>query len=463
MFLGCQRRQATTLFDLSESAQFRTRQTFSIIARQISRMGDYLITALLILMSGVSVNAKAQKTTSPPLFPIEQNGKEGYIDQFGKVVIQPKFDEAWKFSEGLAAVLIDDRWGYIDITGRIVIQPQYFEAGNFKEGLAAVGAFSTSVQTNGQAGNYGYIDKTGEFVIKPAYGVAFEFADGLARIQTRDYKNGYIDKTGNVVFWDDRLTEDFSNGLALFKTNSNLPDSKTGYLAKTGKPAISPRFDAGQKFSEGLACVSLNGKSGFIDTKGNTVIAFRFEHCGEFSEGLASVLIDGSWGYIDRSGEIVIKPKFAEVEPFADGVAIVRAFDEEKPVKVKNRYKSGLNIASPKPGKFGAISRDGEMILPARFVQLGSFANGLAWVNLDEEYVVHGKPKRWGYINKAGEIVWTTLSRRALRDNSTPSMNFNVRKKHDELTNGVVFNPLKTGPVQTGPCADVYRNAYLTA
>ena len=31
----------------------------------------------------------------------------------GKFVINPKFDSAYGFSEGLAAVVIDGKWGYI--------------------------------------------------------------------------------------------------------------------------------------------------------------------------------------------------------------------------------------------------------------------------------------------------------------------------------------------------------------
>ena len=44
-------------------------------------------------------------------------GKWGYIDTRGQLIVNPQFDDARPFSEGMAAVLIRnhqaDRWGYI--------------------------------------------------------------------------------------------------------------------------------------------------------------------------------------------------------------------------------------------------------------------------------------------------------------------------------------------------------------
>ena len=60
------------------------------------------------------------------------------------MVIPPQFDEAVKFSEGLAAVFIECRWGYIDKTGALVIKPQFKFASEFSEGLAAVDPYPSN-------------------------------------------------------------------------------------------------------------------------------------------------------------------------------------------------------------------------------------------------------------------------------------------------------------------------------
>lgn len=54
------------------------------------------------------------------------------------IAIQPQFDAAGSFSEGLASVKTGDKDGFIDKSGNVVIQPQFDAAWSFSEGLASV-------------------------------------------------------------------------------------------------------------------------------------------------------------------------------------------------------------------------------------------------------------------------------------------------------------------------------------
>ncbi|MFB8790419.1 MAG: S-layer homology domain-containing protein [Potamolinea sp.] len=61
-----------------------------------------------------------------------------YIPGIEIFAIQPQFEQADAFSEGLARVKIGEKWGYIDNKGNLVIQPQVDEANSFSEGVALV-------------------------------------------------------------------------------------------------------------------------------------------------------------------------------------------------------------------------------------------------------------------------------------------------------------------------------------
>lgn len=55
------------------------------------------------------------------LQPQQQNGKWGFVDDRDVVMITYSFDEVKPFSEGLAAVRIDNKWGFLSLGGKLVI------------------------------------------------------------------------------------------------------------------------------------------------------------------------------------------------------------------------------------------------------------------------------------------------------------------------------------------------------
>ncbi len=227
--------------------------------------------------------------------------KFGFADKTGRLVIEGKYDDADKFSEGLAAVKIGKKWGYIDKTGKTVLPFKFINTDGFSEGLA------WAVLDNEKRA--GYIDKIGKWVISPRDGGVDNFSDGLAMIYVKG-KHGYIDKKGNCVIAP-QFTEAkrFSEGLAAvgigkYAEIRSEPESKPSTQPGTG--AIEGSFVIGRYF---------DGQWGYIDKCGRMVIKPKFAGAGEFHDGRASV-IDGDgkgspgmkFGYIDKKGNYIWKP-----------------------------------------------------------------------------------------------------------------------------------------------------------
>jgi len=74
-----------------------------------------------IVKAGVSgilvISFVGQAEAAKNLYPVHLNGKRGYIDQRGQIVIQPKFDDVYSFQDDIAAVKVDSKWGYINKKG----------------------------------------------------------------------------------------------------------------------------------------------------------------------------------------------------------------------------------------------------------------------------------------------------------------------------------------------------------
>ena len=268
-----------------------------------------------------------------PLFVVTVNGKDGFIDRDGKIVIEPAFEKAYPFSDGLAAVRKRGAWGFIDTQGRVVIEPQFVSVGPFSDGLAIF-------EDKRRANKKGYIDKFGKVVIEPRFDAAADFRNGVAKVGFATLRgkllswfadigvecdSKFIDRTGEIV--PEPPPQHFATG----DPGELIPFRKghsAGYLNAQGEVVIAPQFEVASAFSEGLACVGKRGLFGYIDTRGEWVISPRFQHVNGFSDGLAGVpLGENGWGFIDRAGEEVIPGKFSWVYGgFRHGIAEV-AFD----------------------------------------------------------------------------------------------------------------------------------------
>lgn len=88
----------------------------------------------------------------------------GFIDTNGSVVIEPKFDFAWNFNNGLACVRLpaNGRPAHnelIDTTGKLASPPN----------LKVIATCGPYIQVKDQLGNFGVIDHRFEYLIPPKY------------------------------------------------------------------------------------------------------------------------------------------------------------------------------------------------------------------------------------------------------------------------------------------------------
>lgn len=296
-------------------------------------------------------------------YPVQIEGQWGYIDRSGSVEIEPSFQEAASYVNGLARVKKGGLYGYIDPDGEWVIEPQFEGARDFGDGLAPV-------VPEGEE-KWGYVDRSGRLKISPRFPQAWPFSEGLAPVDTAGPA-----AEGNPKSW--------------------------GYIDTDGELAIAPQFAGARHFSGGLAPVRTGGLGtwGFIDTDGEIVIEPTYQSALPFSEGLAAVNVADvgvKWTYIDRQGNRAIEETFREAYPFSEGLAFVKTAFEWRVIDTDGNTKFQLE--------------DDEIDLPK------PYRGGLAQVAA-ETGVGGGRPTRggpyfynpsdptWIYLDREGEVVW---------------------------------------------------------
>lgn len=126
-----------------------------------------------------------------------KKGKRGFCNIItNEVIVEPTtYTRAWVFSEGLAAVEKDGRIGFVDSNGKLVIGLKFSYRGNpltkfvFHDGHCVVADSSNKL---------GVIDQKGRWAIKPNYD-GIELAKDYAIVYTKGDFKKQVDFNGNVL------------------------------------------------------------------------------------------------------------------------------------------------------------------------------------------------------------------------------------------------------------------------
>ena len=396
------------------------------------------------------------------------DGKFGlcrYVDRVtGQELVPARFERAMRFSEGLAAVRIDGRFGYIDGRGEVVIAPQFDLAGDFYQGLAEV-----------LVGNRtGIINHKGEIVVPPMFQRAIPFTKEVILAVEGTWTSGYYELPNlkEAVYgpgpfglyhvagrWVRR--PDLRQIGAFEREGRGLiwameKDSKTrqfGLLASDGRWVVEPQYDYGAALTEERAIVRKrvggalltgaldpqgqlviplqpwglfywingwgmaresyrDGKYALVDKNGAIIGGRWFDKVERGEEGdVARVLIDGRWVGLDRAGNIVPNPRNGRVTATCPSGIRVVEIDGRAQITDANGQPTVPYLLEPlvqrpdceRPfsvslnGKWGFVGLDGRLLFdPPRFDTQYGFDAGYAAVK---------QVGKWGIIDTTGRFV----------------------------------------------------------
>ena len=234
---------------------------------------------ILINKSGKEIKSWDEAYVASPfsdgiaqIVSMKRNGEymeRAYVNTQGETVIpfgetekisQPDdiINENESYSCGLIRIKRDGKYGFINLRGEMVIPPVFNYAYSFRDGLAC---FRNS-------DGYGFINLSGDIAIPPIYDSAFMFNNGSALVKNgREWHkintNGEILCTRTVDYIRKRMGGYYSffswenNGEGLFDSELN---------------EIYPQvFDEIKDVNEGIVSFVMDGKAGVIDLHGNMI------------------------------------------------------------------------------------------------------------------------------------------------------------------------------------------------
>lgn len=225
--------------------------------------------------------------------------KFGLLDEDGKRVIYPEFDEISKLQEdsiyyaksekgysfisksGLLlnendtrfeaindmteefiGVKIDNRWGFVDVNGKLRVSNQYENVGFYNEGLAPIRIL----------GRWGYINKREDLIVQPRYDTVYHFQGGICEV-VRKGKYGLINSKGQITL-DCEYDSLYRLNTGGFITCKN---DRKGLVSAEGRLLILPRFDNILDLDNGFVIASRKDKYGLMSNDGVSIIPMIYE------------------------------------------------------------------------------------------------------------------------------------------------------------------------------------------
>lgn len=259
---------------------------------------------------------------NPAFLPIKSQGKWGYIDTLGKMVVPPEFQYLDQFNaQGSAIAQKNNKFGMIHIKGETLVPFQYQNIEFLNDTLISV-----------LKDKWGVINLQGQVFIPEVYEriklisqksnsfLALSHSDGLK----------YINWQGKALFPPAYERPYFiTDSLVLARKEEN-----TWAISSLDGKTIQGQDFQDIKLLPLYIYLEKNGRAGLINKKGQEILALQYEDIFVKSH-LANNAVylevhqDGLVGIFDNLGQEIIPINYAEIEPCPTGGFIVSQGQEK--------------------------------------------------------------------------------------------------------------------------------------
>ncbi|MCU0434203.1 MAG: WG repeat-containing protein [Bacteroidia bacterium] len=254
------------------------------------------------------------------------NGKYGYCDKSGNVVVQPQFEAADDYVFNRAIVEMNGRYGLIDREGQWVAQPEWVFIYSLGDGFFHVKELSkdapadTLEQTLGYlrtgistAGAGGVIDTNGRRILPVAFDEIYYLQPGYFSVEAGGY-TGCFKTSGELVY------KPLSTSYIYFYQGRTAvkEDSGMGMIDNKGRYIVKPQYDSIGIMYNGFAVMSRAGKFGVLDSTGNVIIAPAYDEVQPVVNGFAVFKQKNKYGYLTLKGSELFAARFDEASPLID-------------------------------------------------------------------------------------------------------------------------------------------------
>jgi hypothetical protein len=242
--------------------------------------------------------------------------KRGYLNKYtGRIIIPAQYLHAWNFSEGLGAVVKNNKVGFINDRGKEIIPLKFHYHCGYDNRIDFLFKDGCCTMTD-SLGKHGLIDKTGKWLIEPQYDYIQNPEFGYRKVKLGD-KYGLLDinrqwkfqvkydgitvlKDGFLLFNDGIQQQVASGGstvvLPFVYDETNLLHYNSGKVNDAGEDIL---------IKSDYIVFSIHEKWGLLDKDGEMVFTAKYDSIKALSNDLFSCKVGDSWITVSVKGKVI--------------------------------------------------------------------------------------------------------------------------------------------------------------
>lgn len=288
---------------------------------------------------------KSDRPDTRPYLAYRLNEKWGIIDQKGRSISTPKYDEITVLQnvpDHVSGLYFqtkkDDLLGLLLPDQKELLRPSVDEIWIYNNNLVF---YKKDLK-------WGAIDSTGSNVLKPVY-------SHFSRISTKFIKLMVDNRPALFSLVYNKLVTNqpfeafypFSDDYVLCKKNRKL-----GLVDHCGQMVLTPRYNEIQAYEGDVFRANLNGEWGIVTLDDLVLIPFKYNYIAPMKEGLCVVIKNRKIGLANRRGEVVVKTDYDRIFLEGDQAKAYKGqkltvfnFNEDRELQAANLYEKAFTIS----------------------------------------------------------------------------------------------------------------------
>lgn len=232
---------------------------------------------------------------SDNFYTVKLNGKYGALNNFGQVIIEPRFEQLGDFKNGFAYYRSDNKSGFVSKDG-------YVHKAEF-DWLSDFGADKIAVVK--KVNSYGLVNESGKIILETKYDQVLKTNNGIFIVVLNNLYGFY---SGNGCFLSEVRYDFLKEKPADFYTNGQvfklIKKGEQALMDANGRTSIDfGVYDEINFAYDGLIRVKKKNKYAYADRKLNLVIPYKYSQAGDFNDSCALVQLKDKFILLNTQGK----------------------------------------------------------------------------------------------------------------------------------------------------------------